>query len=67
MIKLFLVILNMHEIDKTKFSDQTNFRLYQIKKTENYFINEINQQQQQQQQQQKTIKNWVNMLLFLIT
>ena len=33
----------MHEIDKTKLSDQTKFRLYEIKKIENYFINEINQ------------------------
>ena len=34
----------MHEIDQTKLSDQTNFRLYEIKKIENDFINEINQQ-----------------------
>ena len=34
----------MHEIDKTKLSDQTKFRLYEIKKIENDFINEINQQ-----------------------
>ena len=33
----------MHEIDKTKLSDQTKFRLYKIKKIKNYFINEINQ------------------------
>ena len=33
----------MHEIDKTKPSDQTKFRLYEIKKIENYFINEINE------------------------
>ena len=33
----------MHEIDKTKLSDKTKFRLYEIKKNENYFINEINQ------------------------
>ena len=34
----------MHDIDKTKLSDQTKFRLYEIKKIDNYFINEINQQ-----------------------
>ena len=34
----------MHEIDKTKLSDQTKLRLYEIKNIENYFINEINQQ-----------------------
>ena len=34
----------MHEIDKTKLTDQTKFRLYEIKMIENDFINEINQQ-----------------------
>ena len=34
----------MHEIDKTKLTDQTKFRLYEIKNIENDFINEINQQ-----------------------
>ena len=33
----------MHEIDKTKLTDQAKFRLYEIKKIDNYFINEINQ------------------------
>ena len=31
----------MHEIDQT---DQTKFRLYEIKKIDNCFINDINQQ-----------------------
>ena len=35
----------MHEIDRTKLSDQTKFRFYKIKKIENYFINEINQRE----------------------
>ena len=34
----------MHEIDKTKLSDQEKLRLYEIKKIDNYFVNEINQQ-----------------------
>ena len=34
----------MHEIYKTKLSDQTKFRLYEIKKIDNYFVNDINQQ-----------------------
>ena len=34
----------MYEIDKTKLKDQTKFRLYEIKKIENFFINDINQQ-----------------------
>ena len=33
----------MHEIDKIKLSDQTKFRLHEIKKIENCFIDEINQ------------------------
>ena len=33
----------MHEIDKNKLSDQTKFRLSEIKKTEYYFINELNE------------------------
>ena len=33
----------MHEIDKTKLSDQAKFILYEIKKIESYFINEINE------------------------
>ena len=33
----------MHEIDKTKLTDQTKLRLYEIKNIENYFINEISE------------------------
>ena len=43
-IKQFFLILKMHEIDKTKLLDQTKFRLHEIKKIENYFINEINEE-----------------------
>ena len=35
----------MHEIDKTKLSDQTKFRLNEIKKIDNCFVNDINQQE----------------------
>ena len=31
------------EIDKTKLSDQTKFRLDEIKEIQNYFSSEINQ------------------------
>ena len=31
----------MNETDKTKFSDQTKFRLDEIEKTENHFNSEI--------------------------
>ena len=34
----------MHEIDQAKLTDQTKFRLYEIKNIDNDFINEINQQ-----------------------
>ena len=34
----------MQEIDKTKLTDQTKFRLYEIKKVENCLITNINQQ-----------------------
>ena len=34
----------MHEIDQTKLTDQTKFRLYEIKKINNCFINDINKQ-----------------------
>ena len=33
----------MNEIDKTNLPDQTKYRLNEITKTENYFIEEINQ------------------------
>ena len=33
----------MDEINKINLSEQTKFRLYEIKKIENYFINEINE------------------------
>ena len=49
----------MYEIDKTKLSDQTKFRLYEIKKIDNCFVNDINQQK-------ATAKNLVDMLLFFI-
>ena len=34
----------MHEIDQTKLIDQAKFRLYEIKKIDNCFVNDINQQ-----------------------
>ena len=34
----------MHEIDQTKLTDQTKFRLFEIKKIDNCFIDDINQQ-----------------------
>ena len=34
----------MHEIGQTKLTHQTKFRLYEIKKIDNCFVNDINQQ-----------------------
>ena len=45
-------------IDKTNLSEQIKFRLDEIKKTENYFIEEINNR--------KSCCKKLNMLLFLI-
>ena len=39
----------MHEIDQTKLTDQTKFRLYEIIKIDNCFVNDINQQKGTQQ------------------
>ena len=50
----------MHEIDKTKLSDQTKFRLYEIKKLKIILSIRL-------VKENHTIKNWVNILLFLIT
>ena len=36
----------MHGLDKTKLTDQTKFRLYEIKQIKNCFINDINQQKE---------------------
>ena len=50
----------MSEIDKTKLSDQTKFRLNEISNIEHYFNSEINQRKLYS-------KNWENMFLLLVT
>ena len=58
----------MHEIDKTKLSDQTKFRLYKIKKIENYFINEINQRKSYNKKLSKyTVFDYIDKILILLT
>ena len=47
---------SVEAIDRTDFSEQTKFRLDEISKIENYFIEEINQKK----------SKYVNMLQFLI-
>ena len=64
----FSVILKMHEIDKTKLSDQTKFRLYEIKKIENYFINEISETKSCRKKLNKyvTIFNYIDKILIVL-
>ena len=59
----------MHEIDKTKLSDQTKFRLYELKKTENYFINEINERESYSKILNKyvTIFNYIDKILIVLS
>ena len=59
----------MHEIDKMKLSDQTKFRLYKIKKIENYFINEINQKKLCSKKLSKyvTIFDYMNKILIVLS
>ena len=45
----------MNEIDKTNLSDQTKYRLNEITKIENYFIEEINQRKSCSKQLSKYI------------
>ena len=51
----------MHEIDKTKLTDQTKFRMIEIKKTENCFQNDINQQKAQS----KTLRRYVTIFDYI--
>ena len=53
----------MHEIDKTKF------RLYEIKKIDNYFINEIHQQKSYSKKLSKyvSIFDYINQILIILS
>ena len=59
----------MHEIGKTKLSDQTKFRLYEIKKIENYFINEINERKSCSKKLSKyvTIFDYIDKILIILS
>ena len=58
----------MHEIDQTKLTDQTKFRLYEIKKIDNCFINEINQQKAYSKKLNKylTIFDYIDKILIVL-
>ena len=64
-----LVIVKMHEIDKTKLTDQTKFRLYEIKKIDNCFANDINQQKAYSKKLKKyvTIFDYVDKILIVLS
>ena len=59
----------MHETDKTKLLDQAKFRLYEIKKIDNYFINEINQQKLYSKKISKyvTIFDYIDQILIILS
>ena len=59
----------MHEIDKTKLTDQTKFRLYGIKNIENDFINEINQQKPHSKKLNRyvTIFDYIDKILIILS
>ena len=59
----------MHEIDKAKLSDQTKFRLYEIKKIENDFIYEINQQKTYSKKLNRyvTIFDYIDKILIVLS
>ena len=59
----------MHEIDKTKLTDQKKFRLYEIKKIGNCFINDINQQKEYSKKLNKyvTIFDYIDKILIVLS
>ena len=59
----------MHETDKTKLSDQTKFRLYEIKNIENYFINKINERKSCNKKLNKyvTIFDYIDKILIILS
>ena len=59
----------MHEIDKTKLSDQTKFRLYEIKKIDNCFVNDINQQKAYSKKLSRyvTIFDYIDKILIVLS
>ena len=59
----------MHEIDKTKLTDQTKLRLYEIKNIEDYFINEINERKSYGKKLNKygTIFDYMDKILIILS
>ena len=57
----------MHEIDKTNLLDQTKYRLYEIIKIENYFINEINERESYSKKLNVTIFDYIDKILIVLS
>ena len=59
----------MHEIEKRKLSDQTKFRLYEIKRIENYFINEINERKSYSKKLSKCVTtfDYIDKILIILS
>ena len=59
----------MHEKNKTKLTDQTKLRLYEIKNIENYFINEINKRKSYSKKVNKyvTIFDYIDKILIILS
>ena len=59
----------MHEIDQTKLTDQTKFRLYEIKKIDNCFVNDINQQKAYSKKLNRyvTIFDYIDKILIILS
>ena len=55
--------------DKTKLSDQTKFRLYEIKKIDNCFVNDVNQQKEYSKKLIKyiTIFDYIDKILIVLS
>ena len=59
----------MHEIDQTKLTDQTKFGLYEIKKIDNCFANDIDQQKADSKKLNKyvTIFDYIDKILIILS
>ena len=61
--------MKIHETDKTKLTDQTKFRLYETKKIDNCFINDINQQKAYSQKLNRyvTVFHYIDKILTVLS
>ena len=59
----------MHEIDKTKLSDQSKYRLYEMKRIANYFFDEINERESYSKKLSKyvTIFDYIDKILIVLS